>query len=132
MGVTAMVNYTRDNFSGVLNTIGDALSRAHGDNSGLTSVVIEYLGKEGSPGIPVVRARAKDVGLDGLLEYWRRERRTKPLVEDLLVSLFTEEQISSFADQTGLSREATIRGLSDILPEIVYQNAVREHATPSA
>ncbi len=121
-----MANTLRDNFGGALNTIADTLTRAHGDHSGLSTAVVEYLGKEGSPGIPVVRARAKETGLEGLLEFWRSAQTQKSLVDHLITTLISEEQIRIFAEETGLSRDATVKGLADILPGLVYKNAQRE------
>ncbi|GBR11443.1 YidB family protein [Acetobacter oeni] len=120
-----MTDKIRDNFGGALNTIADKLTRAHGDHSGLSSAVIEYLGKEGSPGIPLVRARAKNAGLDGLLEFWRKGPSQKSFEDTLITALISEEQIQQFASETGLSRAATVKGLADILPSLVYKNAIR-------
>ncbi|NHO32505.1 YidB family protein [Acetobacter fallax] len=126
-----MADKTRDNFGGALNKIADTLTRAHGDNSGLASAVVEYLGKEGSPGIPVVRGRAKEAGLEGLLEFWRRAPSHTSLEDTLVTALISEEQIEHFSAETGLSRAATVKGLGDILPNLVYKNALRERGQRS-
>lgn len=117
---------TDDNLPGALNTAADFFTRAHGDHSGLASAVSEYMGKDGAPGIPVVRKRAHDDGLDGLLEGWRAQISKKPADAVEIKKLIPDEQIKKFADATGLSEEAVLRGLAEVVPGIVYRNAQRE------
>ncbi|GBQ90314.1 hypothetical protein AA23498_0848 [Acetobacter nitrogenifigens DSM 23921 = NBRC 105050] len=124
-----MATATRDNLPGRANNVADFLTRAHGDHSGLTSAVSEYMGKEGAEGIPVVRQRAKEAGLDGLLQHWRDRPLTEAAEIDLIRALIPDEKIAEFSRETGLSREATIRGLLAVIPRVVYRNAERERRT---
>ncbi|NHN89705.1 YidB family protein [Acetobacter conturbans] len=127
-----MADRMDDNLPGAMNSAVDFLTRAHKDNSGLATAVGEYMGKDGSPGIPVVRQRAREAGLDGLLQSWRDKIVKEPARDEDVRILIPEEQIKVFGRATGLSDPAVVSGLAEVIPGIVYRNAQREHRTPKA
>ena len=117
-----------DNLPGALNDAVDFMTLAHKDTSGLASTVSEYMGKEGAYGIPEVRKRAHEAGLDGLLQGWRDAISKTPAKEADIKTLIPQEVISRFSKETGLSPDAVVSGLAAVVPGIVYRNAKREQA----
>ncbi|BCK76740.1 hypothetical protein AA0242T_1303 [Acetobacter aceti NRIC 0242] len=118
-----MTKRMNDNLPGSLNDAVDFMTRAHSDNSGLASAVSEYMGKEGAVGIPEVRRRAHEAGLDDLLQGWRDAISKTPAREADVKTLFPPAVLSKFAEETGLSPDAVITGLASVVPGIVYRNA---------
>lgn len=119
-----------DNLPGGLNDAVDFLTRAHSDNSGLASAVSEYMGKEGAPGIPEVRRRAHEAGLDDLLQGWRDAISKTPARKTDIKTLIPQDVISRFAKETGLSPDAVVTGLASVVPGIVYRNAKQAREKP--
>lgn len=109
-----------------LNLMADLLTLAHRDHSGLATAVSEYMGKEGAPGIPEVRKRAHEAGLDDMLQGWRDAVPRRPATASVVKTLIPDDKIARFAQETGISPEATIKGLMIVIPGIVYRNAQRE------
>lgn len=112
-----------DNLPGALNDAVDFMTLAHKDHSGLASAVSEYMGREGAAGIPEVRSRAHEAGLDGLLQGWRDAISKTPADLADIKTLIPSEVISRFAKETGLSPDAVLNGLASVVPGIVYRNA---------
>ncbi|GBR02622.1 YidB family protein [Acetobacter oeni] len=116
-----------DNLPTGLNTVADFLTGAPTDHSGIASAVSEYAGKENAPGIPEIRRRAHEAGLDGVLLGWRQEISKQPADETVIKKLIPEDIIQKISKETGVSVPATVTGLAQVLPGIVYRNAQREH-----
>ncbi|AQS85948.1 MAG: YidB family protein [Acetobacter aceti] len=123
-----MTKRMNDNLPGVLNDAVDFVTNARKDNSGLASAVSEYMGKEGAVGIPEVRHRAHEAGLDGLLQGWRDAISKTPATEADIKTLIPHGVINRFARETGLSPDAVISGLASVVPGIVYRNARQAEA----
>lgn len=129
-----MTNRTRtqDNLPEPMNTVADFFTWAHRDNSGLATTVSQYMGKQGAPGIPEVRRRAHEEGLDDLLQSWRDAIPRGPTTERVVRILISPDKIEEFARETGLSQTATVNGLAEVIPGIVYRNALRERQDAQA
>ncbi|GBR02507.1 hypothetical protein [Acetobacter oeni] len=96
--------------------VGDTLTAAADDKSGLSSAVIDYMGGEDSVGRRQIRERAERAGLGDTLRRWEHESLPHGGTEEMVPALLTPEEIDRFSAQTGLSRPATVAALAEILP----------------
>lgn len=106
--------------------IGDTLSGATDDKSGLASAVISYMGAEESAGRQQVRERARHAGLADKMHRWEHERTPAHATESEVIALLTPEEIDRFSAQTGLSRPATLSALKEILPNACRLDHVKD------
>ncbi|MFW7269346.1 hypothetical protein ACMAUO_15440 [Gluconacetobacter sp. Hr-1-5] len=113
-------------------TIADALTGASGDTSGLMSVMIGWLGRGNSPDREAVRARAKAGGIAGLWKRWEETPTTRPIGEDVVLTLIPEAALERFSRETGLSHDAVLTALTNMLPQLARMDEIHQVQTERA
>lgn len=98
--------------------VADVLTGARTDTSGLMSAVIAYMGNANSPGRKDLHARARKAELEDQVIRWETHPTNTPVDESVVTTLIPDPVIDRFSNETGLSRPATIKGLSDLLPHL--------------
>ncbi|MCE2565178.1 YidB family protein [Komagataeibacter sp. FNDCF1] len=113
-----MATTTTKKIGTVANQVADTLTGARTDTSGLMSAVIAYMGDANGPGRREVHERARHAGLEARLSQWEKEPGNEPAGEDTVRTLFPDSVITRFSEETGHSRNATVKGLADLLPHL--------------
>ncbi|MBE7730183.1 hypothetical protein F1542_10525 [Komagataeibacter sp. FXV3] len=115
---TTMANAATDQIGHAADKVADTLTGARTDTSGLMSAVIAYMGDAGSPGRRELYDRARKAGLEAQVTQWENHPTNTPADESVVTRLIPAPVIERFSAETGLSRNATIKGLSDLLPHL--------------
>ncbi|MBV1824648.1 YidB family protein [Komagataeibacter oboediens] len=113
-----MAKAATDQIGQTADKVADVLTGARTDTSGLMSAVIAYMGDAGSPGRRDLHDRARRAGLEAQVTQWENHPTNTPVGEDVVTRLFPAPVIDRFSAETGLSHNATIKGLSDLLPHL--------------
>ncbi|ACI50366.1 conserved hypothetical protein [Gluconacetobacter diazotrophicus PA1 5] len=105
-------------------TLGDFLTGARYDLSGLTSAINEYLdGVRREYGPNGFAERAEAAGYGDIVARWKADDKTGPMTEDMVRTLIVPNDLEWFAGQTGLSDRAVVMILAKQLPIVVYKRA---------
>ena len=113
-----MANAAKDQIGQAANKVADVLTGARTDTSGLMSAVIAYMGDAGSPGRRELHDRARKAGLEAQVTQWENHPTDTPVDESVVTRLIPTPVIERFSAETGLSHNATVKGLSDLLPHL--------------
>ncbi|NVN11653.1 MULTISPECIES: YidB family protein [Nguyenibacter] len=107
--------------------LGDFLTGARYDHSGLISALNEYLDRvRREHGLYGFADRAAAAGYGDIVMRWRTDHEAGPATEEMVRALFTPSDLDWFAEQTGLSARAVELILARQLPNVIYKRA---HAT---
>lgn len=105
-------------------TLGDFLTGARYDHSGLVSAVHEYLdGVKREYGLNGFAERAATAGYGDIVARWKADDTAGPMTEDMVRTLIAQRDLDHFAEQTGLSTQAVVTILTKQLPIIIYKRA---------
>ncbi|GAA4503691.1 YidB family protein [Gluconacetobacter tumulicola] len=105
-------------------TLGDFLTGARYDHSGLVSAVHEYLdGVKREYGPNGFAERAAAAGYGDIVARWKADDTAGPMTEDMLRTLIAQRDLELFAEQTGLSVPAVVTILARQLPIVIYKRA---------
>ncbi len=104
--------------------LGDFLTGAAYDHSGLVSAIHEYLdGVKREYGVNGFADRAVAAGYGDTVARWRVDGNTGPITEDMVRTLIAQHDLEHFAAQTGLSLSAVVTILAKQLPIVIYKRA---------
>lgn len=113
-----MTNPTTNQIGHAAGKVADVLTGARDDTSGLMSAVIAYMGAARGPGRRELHDRARRAGLEAQVTQWENHPSNTPADEDVVTRLIPAPVIARFSAETGLSHNATIKGLSNLLPHL--------------
>jgi uncharacterized protein YidB (DUF937 family) len=105
-------------------TLGDFLTGARYDHSGLVSAINEYLdGVRREYGLNGFAERAEAAGYGDIVARWKADDNAGPMTEEMVRTLIAQNDRNWFAEQTGLSEKAVVMILAKQLPIVVYRRA---------
>jgi len=113
-------------FSSAATLIGDLITGARSDHSGLLSSINDVLGPLPAPGKPsILELRAERAGVLDMLRVWQHTAEKDKLraPQDTIRVLFHPDEIRRFSTETGLSHPAVIDILTEMLPQCVHIRA---------
>ncbi|GBQ68242.1 hypothetical protein AA103196_1898 [Ameyamaea chiangmaiensis NBRC 103196] len=102
--------------------IGDFVTGAQYDQSGLTSSLHEYLHGVGHEPF---HEHARTAGLEQEVKSWSTSDSTEITTEDTVRALLPKSAIDHFAHETGLTENAVVTTLQEVLPKAVRRMAKR-------
>ena len=121
------------NVAHITTRIGDFLTGAQGDRSGVLSVLNDILGPLPAPEHPsMLENRAETAGLLPTIRAWQDNDTPAPADEGTIRALFRPVELERFSTQTGLSEPAAMNILREMLPAAVRHRAVTAQASPAA
>jgi len=113
----------------VLNTsktaLGDFVTGAQYDQSGLVSSLHEYLHGVGHEAF---KTRATECGLQDTVERWATTDETEVATPESVQLLLPEDAINKLGHETGLSHNAVVTMLREVLPKAVRRMRKRDEA----
>ncbi|GBR01331.1 hypothetical protein GLI01_26080 [Gluconacetobacter liquefaciens] len=105
-------------------TLGDFLTGAAYDHSGLVTAMHEYLdGVKREHGLNGFAERAAAAGYGDIVARWKADDKAGPMTEEMLRTLIAQRDLEHFAAQTGLSVPAVVTILAKQLPIVIYKRA---------
>ncbi|MBB2201393.1 YidB family protein [Gluconacetobacter tumulisoli] len=105
-------------------SLGDFLTGAKYDHSGLVSAIHEYLDNiRRESGLNGFAERAAAAGYGDIVARWKADDKAGPMTEDMVRRLIAQPDLDWFAEQTGLSGPAVVQILARQLPIVIYKRA---------
>ncbi|GBQ28572.1 hypothetical protein HLH34_06040 [Gluconacetobacter azotocaptans] len=105
-------------------TLGDFVTGAKYDHSGLVTAMHEYLDRvRHESGLNGFAERAAAAGYGDIVARWKADDKAGPMTEDMVRGLIAKPDLDWFANQTGLSAPAVVQILARQLPIIIYRRA---------
>ncbi|KXV77655.1 alpha/beta hydrolase family protein [Acetobacter cerevisiae] len=113
--------------------VGDFMTLASKDVSGMLSVLNDLLGPVPQPNAPSkLEQRASAAGMIDVIRGWQAQDNAPPATEAEIKQFFTPEELTQFSNETGLSDTATLSMLQTLLPRCVRRRALHEPFPPPA
>ncbi|MFT8590719.1 MAG: hypothetical protein ABF746_05795 [Acetobacter orientalis] len=113
--------------------VGDFLTFAKQDESGLLSLLNDLLGPLPQPDHPsMLEQRARAVGMIDTIRYWQGADKAGPATEVEIKQFFTPDELERLSEETGLSEQATLAMVRELLPRCVRRRALHEPFAQSA
>lgn len=107
--------------------VGDFITGAKFDRSGLLTALNEVLGPVPRPDHPSkLEKRAQAMGMIDTIRRWQSAPHSPPATEEEVRGFFLQEELDWFSEQTGLSDLATMKIIRKILPQCVRLRAVHD------
>ncbi|GAN59268.1 hypothetical protein [Acetobacter cibinongensis] len=107
--------------------VGDFLTFATQDESGLLSLLNDILGPLPQPGHPSkLERRAEHVEMLPVIRGWQAQDKAAPATEEQIRQFFTPEELATLSKETGLSETATMSMVQELLPRCVRRRALHE------
>ncbi|CEF42792.1 hypothetical protein ASN_3567 [Acetobacter senegalensis] len=112
--------------------VGDFLTFATQDESGLLSVINDILGPVPQPDHPSkLEERAEAAGMIDVIRYWQTTDKARSATPEEIQRFFTKSELDSISEQTGLSEEATMSMMCELLPRCIRRRALHMSFTRS-
>ncbi|MFT8541307.1 hypothetical protein [Acetobacter sp.] len=107
--------------------VGDFITGATGDRSGLMTALNEVLGPVPRPDLPSkLEKRAQAMGMISTIRRWQSAPHSPPATEAEVRGFFLQEELDWFSEQTGLSDLATMKMIRKMLPQCVRLRAIHD------
>ncbi|MBV1829690.1 hypothetical protein HNW77_01540 [Komagataeibacter sp. AV436] len=117
------------NVTDMTTRIGDFLTGAQGDRSGALSVLNDILGPLPAPDEPsMLEHRAEEAGMLPLIRSWQEHDKAPHADESTIQALFRPTELERFSTQTGLSQQAAMKILREMLPSAIRHRALNARA----
>ncbi|WP_256940570.1 hypothetical protein [Acetobacter indonesiensis] len=127
-----MIMKIKDHITSAATQVGDFLTFAKQDESGLLSVINDILGPVPQPDHPSkLEERASAAGMIDVIRYWQATDKAPPATEEEIRQFFIPSELTSISDQTGLSEDATMSMLRELLPRSVRRRATNACLIPT-
>lgn len=121
-----------EHLSSAVTQIGDFITQAKQNESGLLSVLNDLLGPVPKPGAPSkLQQRAAAVGMEDLIRLWQTQDDAPAATEEEIRQFFTQAELDNVSNETGLSDQATLSMLQTLLPTCVRRRALHQPFTPT-
>ncbi|GBQ34173.1 hypothetical protein GOB83_03130 [Acetobacter fabarum] len=113
--------------SNAITHVGDFITGATGDKSGLMTALNEVLGPVPRPDLPSkLEKRAQAMGMISTIRRWQSAPHSPPATEAEVRGFFLQEELDWFSEQTGLSDLATMKMIRKMLPQCVRLRAIHD------
>lgn len=107
--------------------VGDFLTFAQQDESGLLSLLNDLLGPLPEPDHPsLLEQRARAVGMSDTIRHWQQAEKAGPATEVQIRQFFTPDELERLSEETGLSGAATLAMVRALLPRCVRRRALHQ------
>ncbi len=115
--------------SNAISSVGDFVTAAWFNKSGLLSALNEVLGPVPAPDRPSkLEQRAEAMGMISTIRRWQTAPHSPPASEAEVRGFFLQEELDWFSEQTGLSDTATMHIIRRLLPRCVRLRALHDPA----
>lgn len=116
-----------EQLTSAVSQVGDFMTLASKDVSGMLSVLNDLLGPVPQPDAPSkLEQRASAAGMIDVIRNWQVQDDAPPATEAEIQQFFTPEELTQFSNETGLSDTATLSMLQTLLPRCVRRRALHE------
>lgn len=119
-----------EQFTSAATQVGDFMTLASQDVSGMLSILNDLLGPVPRPDAPSkLEQRACAADMIQVIRTWQAQDNAPPATEAEIRQFFTPEELVQFSNETGLSEPATLSMLQKLLPRCVRRRALHEPFT---
>nr|WP_298795037.1 YidB family protein [uncultured Acetobacter sp.] len=120
-----------EHLTSAVTQVGDFMTLASQDVSGMLSVLNDMLGPVPKPDVSSkLETRASAAGMIETIRLWQKQDDAPPATEAEIRQFFTPDELDQFSHQTGLSNPATLNMLQTLLPKCVRRRALHQPFKP--